>query len=93
MSAEPASVTAMRQLVAEARLRRLTGKRSPRRASVQQPAHHREHGAEEHLPDADDLLAGAEPGHRGDQQDDGDAEQQQTDQALPAGVADAAGLG
>jgi hypothetical protein len=91
---EPASITAMRQLVAEARLRRLAVVRrsGARRPAVQQPADDREHGTEEQLADADELLAGAEPGHRGDQEDDGDAEQEQSDQPLAAGVAGSPGL-
>ena len=51
---EPASVTAMRQLVAEARLRRTRLPRSGTgRAAVQEAADAGQHQAEHHLADAD----------------------------------------
>jgi hypothetical protein len=79
---EPASVTAMRQLVADARLR-WSGSR---RAAVQEAAGAGEHEAEQDLADPDPLLPGAEPGHRRHQQDDGDPEHEQRDQPLASGV-------
>jgi hypothetical protein len=91
---EPASLTAMRQLVEEARLRRAAGERerpcrpsAPARPPVEDGADDGEDDPEEELADADPLLSGAEPGHRGHEQDDGDGENEEADEALPAGVA------
>ena len=91
---EPASVTAMRQLVADARLRRTRLPRSGTgRAAVQKAADAGQQQAEHHLADPDALLPRAEPGHRRDQQDDGDAEHEQGDQPLTTGVTGGRGTG
>lgn len=87
MSAEPASVVAMRQLAAEARLRRAPprARRSAAlRAPVQEGRHHREHDTEEQLRDPHDGLVAGEPGHRRHQQDDGDTGREDGDEALAA---------
>jgi hypothetical protein len=93
---EPASMTAMRQLVEEARLRRASGTR--RRASaalrpaVQEETHDGEDGGEHQLTDADAGPVTGEPGRHRHQQDGGDAEDEQADEALAARGAGSGGL-
>jgi hypothetical protein len=99
---EPASLTAMRQLVAKARLRRSLGPRrvpvrpgrsGPAGAPDQEAAYPRQDDAEHELADADADLVAGEPRHRRDQQDEGHAENEQPDQALTTGAAGAGGTG
>ena len=101
---EPASLTAMRQLVAEARLRRVNraAPRLPARApgrsgaagpSEQEAADHGQDDGEDELTDAHAGLVAGEPRHRGDQEHEGDPEDEQADQPLPSGIGRARGAG
>jgi hypothetical protein len=95
---EPASLTAMRQLVAEARLRRTGSARVPGRSGalrppVEEAADRRQDDSEDELTDAHDRSVAGEPGHRRDEQDHGDPEDEQADQPLTPGVTGAGGCG
>jgi hypothetical protein len=103
---EPASLTAMRQLVAEARLRRShVARRAPSRTAPdpgpsgaacppdQETADNGQHDGEDELTDAHAGLVAGEPRHRRDQEHEGDTEDEQADQPLPSGVARAEGAG
>jgi hypothetical protein len=103
---EPASLTAMRQLVAEARLwRSHVARRAPSRTAPdpgrsgatrppeQEAADHGQDDGENELADAHAGLIAGEPRHRRDQEDEGDTEDEQADQPLPSGVARARGAG
>ena len=96
---EPASLTAMRQLVAEARLRR-AGPRAPRDRPVppagqarrgapeQEAADAGQHDAEDELADADERSAPLpNQRHRRHEEHDGDAEDEQADSRSRPGVA------
>ena len=93
---EPASLTAMRQLVAEAALRRtrpsrpLTardpGRSGAARPPEQEAADDGEHHGEDELTDAHAGLVTGEPRHRRHEEDGADAEHEQADQPLATGV-------
>jgi hypothetical protein len=103
---EPASLTAMRQLVAEARLRRShVARRTPSRTAPdpgrsgaagppeQEAADNGQDDGEDELADAHAGLVAGEPGHRRDEEHEGDPEDEQADQPFPSGVARARGSG
>ena len=100
---EPASLTAMRQLVAEAGLRRTRpsrplpardpGRSGAARPPEQEAADDGEHDGEDELTDAHAGLVAGEPRHRRHEENGADAEHEQADQPLAPGVAGAGGDG